>query len=163
MFEGKSGDILGKETTKLTRELQAAKVHYQRDATLNYSLSFPVYYINMAKSTRRRGRIEEAFGSIWDLHRINAVDGKNATLCESLMGTENYRLVSKLFPEDRIARSAQINPQSQRGRPHLHPSELGAVLSHLTTIRRAYVEGLEKVMIIEDDLSPYLMYVFCIA
>lgn len=109
----------------------------------------------MAHSTHRRGQIEKFFSPLWNLHRVEAVDGKNATLCQSLMGADNYRLIATLFPDyDEPERPLQL-PQRAR----LHPSELGAILSHLTTIRKAYIEGHEKVMIIEDDLSSYLMYV----
>lgn len=94
-----SSSLFGEETDHLTRKLREATARTEsHKKLLNYSLNFPVYYINLATSVHRRRRIEDSFGPIWDLHRVAAVDGQNKTLCESLMGTENYKSISKLFP-----------------------------------------------------------------
>ncbi len=36
---------------------------------------------------------------------------------------------------------------------------MACILSHLTAIRQAYLDGAPVAMVIEDDLSPELMYV----
>lgn len=113
-------------------------------AGLNYSWSFPVYYINMDTSMSRRQRMELDFGRLWDLRRSPAVDGSNDSQVLALMGQANYDHIASYVKEDR-------SPDS------INRAELGCVLSHLTTIRRAYVEGHAAAMIVEDDITPLLM------
>jgi GR25 family glycosyltransferase involved in LPS biosynthesis len=111
---------------------------------LNYSWSFPVYYINLDKSVARRERMELDFGRLWDLRRSPAVDGSNDTEILTLMGQANYDRIARYIKEDR-------SPGS------INRAELGCVLSHLVTIRRAYVEDRAMAMVVEDDITPLLM------
>ena len=98
----------------------------------------------MDKSVARRERMELDFGKLWDLKRSPAVDGSNNTQVFSLMGEANYNRIAPYVKEDR-------SPDS------INRAELGCVLSHLATIRRAYVEGHAMAMIVEDDITPLLM------
>ena len=110
-------------------------------------LPFPVYYINMEQSSARRERVELDFGDIWDLRRSPAVDGMNAGAVVELMGQANYDEILPSLSEDRY-------PGTING------GELGCVLSHLTAIRRAYIDGNDMAMIVEDDITPLLMQVY---
>jgi hypothetical protein len=118
--------------------------------SLDMSLPFPVYYINMAQSRKRRERIERSFGPMWDLHRFPAVDGANTTLVEELMGSTNYESLKPFLYET-------VQKVKMPGFNSLSNAEVGCILSHLLAVRQAYLAGHEMVMIIEDDLSPLLM------
>lgn len=100
----------------------------------------------MDKSAARRERMELDFGRFWDLRRSPAIDGSNDTQALALMGQANYDRIASYVKEDRSSDS-------------INHAELGCVLSHLATIRRAYVEGRAMAMIVEDDITPLLMYV----
>lgn len=114
-------------------------------AGLDYTLPFPVFYINMDSSTARRERMEADFGPYsWDLRRVPAVDGGDAVRLVELMGQKNYDRIRSYVSEDR-------SPNT------VNQAELGCVLSHLVAIRRAYLEGHEVAMIAEDDITPLFM------
>jgi len=129
----------------------AITLFYRSDSTLlagyvNYALPFPVYYINMEQSSARRERMQLDFGGIWDLRRSPAVDGTDTDMVLQLMGRANY---------DEIAPS--ISDERRQGT--INGGELGCILSHLMAIKRAYLEGNEIAMIVEDDITPLLMSV----
>lgn len=114
-------------------------------AGLDYTLPFPVFYINMDSSTARRERMEADFGPYgWDLRRVPAVDGGDAVRVVELMGQDNHDRIRSYVSEDR-------SPNT------LNQGELGCVLSHLVAIRTAYLEGHEAAMIAEDDITPLFM------
>ena len=90
--------------------------------------------------------MELDFGGIWDLRRSPAVDGMDVDTVLQLMGRANYDEIVPFISDDR--RQGTING-----------GELGCVLSHLAAIKRAYLEGDEIAMIVEDDITPLLMLV----
>ena len=90
--------------------------------------------------------MELDFGDIWDLRWNPAVDGRDADMVLQLMGRANYDDIVPFISDDR--RQGTING-----------GELGCVLSHLTAIKRAYLEGDEIAMVVEDDITPLLMLV----
>ena len=90
--------------------------------------------------------MELDFGGLWDLRRSPAVDGMDTDIVLELMGRANYDEILPSISDDR--HQGTING-----------GELGCVLSHLTAIRRAYLEGDEMAMIVEDDITPLLMQV----
>ncbi len=94
----------------------------------------------------RRERMELDFGELWDLRRSPAVDGSNASQVIGLMGQDNYDHIAPYIKEDRSSNT-------------INRAELGCVLSHLVTIRRSYTDGEAMAIIVEDDISPLLMYV----
>ena len=112
---------------------------------LDYTLPFPVYYINMDGSEDRRKRTELLFGDLWNLRRSPAVAGSDSEALMRLLGTDNYQRVVSYIQRER------------NGDEAVGWNEVGCTLSHLTTIRMAYLENQEMVMIMEDDVSPALM------
>jgi len=112
---------------------------------IDYTLPFPVYYINMDGSEDRRKRTELLFGNLWDLRRSPAVAGSDSEALGGLLGIEIYQRLATYIEHERYNdRTVAWN-------------EAGCTLSHLTTIRKAYLENHEMVMIMEDDVSPALM------
>jgi hypothetical protein len=107
---------------------------------LDYSLPFPVYYINMDGSEGRRKHTELLFGGLWDLRRSPAVAGTDSETLSRLLGTDTYQWVTDYIDQERINDAKKAW------------NEVGCTLSHLTTIRKAYLENHEMVMIIEDDV-----------
>lgn len=89
--------------------------------------------------------MERDFGSLWDLRRSPGIDGSNDTLTRKILGPTNFDTALNYISED------------TREQDTINKAELGAILSHLMTIRRAYSEGLDIVMIVEDDITPLLM------
>lgn len=94
----------------------------------------------------RRERMENDFGSMWNLRRVQAIDGSNMDQVIDLMGQENYGRIAPYISEER-------SPNT------INRAELGCVLSHLVAIRKAYLEGHSVAMIAEDDITPMFMYV----
>jgi hypothetical protein len=112
---------------------------------VDFTLSFPVYYINMDGSEDRRKQTELLFGDLWDLRRSPAVAGTDSETLLRLLGTETYQRVASYIQRER------------NGDEAMAWNEAACTLSHLTTIRQAYLENHEMVMIMEDDVSPALM------
>ena len=113
--------------------------------SVDYALPFPVYYVNMDESEDRRQQTELLFGDLWDLRRSPAVAGTDSEALIKILGVETY---------ERIASYVQ---RERSGDEVVAWNEAACTLSHLTTIRKAYWDNHEMVMIIEDDLSPALM------
>ena len=74
------------------------------------------------------------------------MDGMDRDIVLQFMGQANYDEILPTISDDR-------HPGTING------GELGCVLSHLIAIRRAYLEGDEMAMIVEDDITPLLMQV----
>lgn len=98
--------------------------------SLNHSLPFPVYYIN--KFEHAQLHMEETFGEVWDLRRV-----------QKLPSNASYK--------------GLIEDGTRFPLSHHDPSETDRVLSHLYTIKKAYLEGNDMAMITEDNPSPLLM------
>jgi len=89
--------------------------------------------------------MERDFGSLWDLRRSPGIDGSHDTLTWKLLGPTHFAKAMKYISED------------TREPDTINKAELGAILSHDVTIRRAHAEGHEIAMIVEDDITPLLM------
>lgn len=112
---------------------------------IDYKLPFPVYYINMNGSEDRRQRTELLFGNLWDLRRSPAVAGSDSEALMELMGVDNYQRTANYIQHERYDDE------------DVAWNEAGCTLSHLNTIRKAYLDSNEVVMVMEDDVSPALM------
>lgn len=133
----------------------------------NASMSFPVFYINLADSYDRRARTEHNFGSLWDLRRVEAVDGRaggregglaEATV-QRLIEPRSWQMIRKKLSEGYIKRYSPKGRPLRSVRRGISRVEVACILSHLSAVKKAYLEGHERVLIIEDDLSTELMYV----
>lgn len=113
--------------------------------SVDYALPFPVYYINLDGSEERRKRTELLYGNLWDLRRSPAVAGTDSAALLRLLGNETYQREASYIQRERYKDEA------------VAWNEAATTLSHLTTIRNAYLENHEMVMIMEDDVSPALM------
>jgi GR25 family glycosyltransferase involved in LPS biosynthesis len=148
------------------RERHEEKKKEGEDIVMDMTLPFPVFYINMDKSSDRRKRMERNFGKLWNLRRFPGVDGRNETLVKSLVAPEDYEAILPYLVEQRTMVTMKKNgtnkeeeEEAKDGGKRINQvltSELGASLAHLTAIRQAYLEGHKVVMIAEDDLSPLL-------
>jgi GR25 family glycosyltransferase involved in LPS biosynthesis len=101
-------------------------------------IPYMIYYINLDRSPKRYMFMETQFRQygIRNYRRITGVDGS------SLSNVKNG-YVEGLGPF--------------RNTHHLSKSQLGCALSHLKAIKIAYENGLEHVLILEDDTSLGLM------
>lgn len=101
-------------------------------------IDVPIYYINLDRSPERKKFMEDQFRkyNISNYKRIPAIDGKKISniLHDTIDGitfTNNY--------------------------VDLIHNEVGCLLSHLKAIKTAYDNGLDQVLILEDDCSLDLM------
>jgi glycosyl transferase family 25 len=95
----------------------------------------PVFVINLERSADRRARIAEAFAAIGVKVRFHAaVDGAASDL-----------RTSPLY--DRASRVAAYGGD-------LTSREIACYLSHLSVMRRCLEEGIERAIILEDDVRP---------
>ena len=96
------------------------------------------YYINLDRSTDRKESIEKEFEiyNVKNYERFPAVDG------------------SKL---DSLKEGEITGYKYSNDYPKLSKGELGASLSHLTAIKKAYEKGIDYVIILEDDVKFTLM------
>ena len=90
----------------------------------------PIYYINLDRSPIRKERIEKHLAKYGvKSTRISAIDGKNAQ-CGEMDGV-SYHCEFLLMKQ----------------------AEIACTLSHLKAIRRAYNDGHEYALILEDDVT----------
>ena len=116
---------------------------------VDYTMPFPVYYINLDRSPERKAKMEAYYGALWDLRRSAGILGKDPEACLNVMGEKNYAFIKQYLTE--------ADGGDQDGQGLLKAGELGAILSHMVVIRQAYLDGAEAALILEDDTSPFLM------
>lgn len=115
------------------------KRYFKRYNTLKKKkIGYPIFYINLDRSIKRRKNMEKQLSLISDNYkRISAVDG-------------NKIVNSKYGKVDGVKYINYFNKFSNN-------NELGCTLSHIKAIKKAYQLGLNKVLILEDDVIFYLM------
>lgn len=85
--------------------------------------------------------IEQAFRPVWaNIRRSPGVDACNKTRVLELIGQHEY--------DTKVATHATTDRRER---------ELGPILSHLITIRQAYLDGHNHALILEDDVTPLLV------
>jgi GR25 family glycosyltransferase involved in LPS biosynthesis len=97
----------------------------------------PIYWINLDRSKNRRDKLEKILNNNnLKNKRIEAVDGKNLDINEI---KKNHKIIN-------IKKNELTNA-------------IGCTMSHIKAIKAAYNDGLEYVIIIEDDCNfEYLNY-----
>lgn len=117
----------------------------QQNKNENYNkIVYPILYINLDRSIDRKEKLIEQFKkfNITNYKRIKGVDGKE--LKDLKKGST-----------DEIYYENEFN--ITKNEFNITKSELGCTLSHLKAIKYAYDHQLDKVIIIEDDISFELM------
>ena len=103
----------------------------------------PIYFINLPKSKERKNFLEKQIRqfNINNFKIIEAVYGKNKkSISDNMFQVPmNTEKTIYLFNNDENAKDGEI----------------GCTLSHLNTVRQAYNDGLEHVIICEDDVDLY--------
>lgn len=105
----------------------------------NNKIDIPIFYINLDRSIDRKKYMEDQFKkfNINNYTRISALDGNKI----------------KNTSKDEIDDIYFINNYK-----NLLKNEIGCLLSHIKTIKKAYEDGHKEVLILEDDTSLSLMY-----
>lgn len=111
-------------SSEYKQTLEYLKIERNATSIRGFFGEVPIYYINLDRSHKRRKNIEDAAikYEITNLHRIQAVDGKNITIPYQVRGYRKYT-----------------------------NSELACTLSHIKAIKEAYHNGDELAIILEDD------------
>ena len=105
-----------------------------KDNKIQKKFSFPIYYINLERSPERRKFMEKQFaemGIMDKVTRINAIDGKN------IKNIYQGNIQNIQYSANYIKKITQY--------------ELACTLSHLLTIKKAYDNGNDIALILEDD------------
>lgn len=115
---------------------------------ISFDLPIHAYYFNLKGAEARRDAMQATFGMMWGekLVRVEGVDGTKRGDVVDMVEDEKY--VDKA-----LARHARRNDRA----PCLGLKELGCVLSHLRSIRTAYLNGDQAALILEDDVGPYFV------
>src|SRR5439155_442477 len=93
---------------------------------INSNIDLPVYYINLDRSPERNEHMQTQLQKfkVKEWKRIQGIEGPNDP---SIIYTNDFK--------------------------DMTPGEIGCSLSHLRAIKTAYDNGLESVLIMEDDAS----------
>lgn len=118
------------------------------------------YYINMPGDATRRQLLESWWGSLWDLRRHEGVNATKREIRTAYLGEAHHQQVIQRLKAGALIRLEEFNQTQgfdtdEYMRQRL--LEVGVCLAHLTAIRRAYDEAQGVAMIIEDDLTPFLV------
>jgi GR25 family glycosyltransferase involved in LPS biosynthesis len=140
--DNSSGFVQNNETLKYIREIVHRQLHVTKNGVVTLKseekIGMPIYFINLERSMDRKNHMLQELQSAGLSKlatRIDGVDGKNMISTES--GTLNEVTYRNSFP-------------------NMAP-EICCTLSHLKAIKTAYDEGLEEVLIVEDDVMFTLL------
>jgi GR25 family glycosyltransferase involved in LPS biosynthesis len=118
---------------------------------LSFSDTCPTYYVNLNQSFERRERMERLFaGTFPELTRVPGIDGHNKTDVQHALSAKHCA------PEQLPHSFDDVNLAVKRG-SGTYLSRLGCTLSHLRAILKAYDDGREYALILEDDATPDLI------
>ncbi|MDA7573900.1 glycosyltransferase family 25 protein [bacterium] len=121
-------------------------------------IDYPILYINLDKDKKRRIVLEKDLDKLdMNYNRIEAIYGKN-------LHNDKYRLeVSKLLG----VHPTKLHPNYWMDRHNFKSmsmnennilARVGAYLSHLKSIKYAYDNNYDKLMIMEDDACPLVNF-----
>ena len=111
---------------------------------MNELLYYPIYYLNLERSTERNEKIIKMFKkyNIKNYQRINGIDGKNLKHCINKK-THNFKYTNKY---DNI--SYDINPKNK-----MNVYEVATLLSHYIALLKIINNDDNIAIICEDDIS----------
>ena len=117
-------------------------------------IDYPVLYINLDKDKKRRVVLEKDLNKLnMDYSRIDAIYGKNLhnkqyrLKVSKLLGVHPSKLHPNYWMDRRNFKTMSMNETNILAR-------VGAYLSHLKSVKYAYDNGYDKIMIMEDDACP---------
>jgi len=115
-------------------------------STVDYTLPFKAYYLNLNSEPLRREYMESTFGKIWgsqNLIRVLAVDGRNTN--EMLHVVDSGEMSKAEFGHhfDVAGTDARVS--------------FGSAISHLKAIHQAYLDGDNASLIMNDNIAPHFM------
>jgi len=116
-------------------------------ATVDYTLPVKAYYINLKSSSWRRGMMESTFGKLWGMDNLIRVAGVDGSIESEVTKVMDDGKASRAEYHRHCFKLTESDPRSA----------FGAALSHLLAIQRAYLDGEEIALIMEDDVAPYFM------
>jgi hypothetical protein len=125
----------------------------QRLASLKIH-NIPALYINLERDLEKRNQIEQYLSKLKiGFHRIDAVNG------QFLKNSQYRSKVAKILdiPESKLKVSYWMDRKNFKTMTNYQNAVLnkvGCYLSHLLAIQTALDMGLDKVLILEDDIQP---------
>jgi len=144
LWNKRSEKFLKNKPTALTNSIATDNM---RASVLNqhHNFNIPVYYLNLDRSPNRKIYMENQFKRYGINHfkRIRAIDGAG------------IKKPIKTFKKDHTSTIDGV--EFWNNYTNLKPTELACTLSHLNAIRTALNDGLEQVLIVEDDCSFALL------
>lgn len=105
--------------------------------------NIPIYFINLPKSKERKFFLEK---------QIQQFNINNFKIIEAVYGKNKKSISDNMF---QVPMDTQKTIYFFNNDENATDSEIGCTLSHLNTVRQAYNDGLEYVIICEDDIDLY--------
>ena len=121
-------------------------------------IDYPILYINLEKDTKRRLVLENDLNKLKNSYnRIEAIYGKNLhnrtyrNSVAKLLGVHPSKLHPNYWMDRHNFKSMSMNENNILAR-------VGAYLSHLKSVKYAYENNYDKLMIMEDDACPLVNF-----
>jgi len=121
-------------------------------------IDYPILYINLEKDTKRRLVLENDLNKLKNSYnRIDAIYGKNLhnrkyrNSVAKLLGVHPSKLHPNYWMDRHNFKSMSMNENNILAR-------VGAYLSHLKSVKYAYENNYDKLMIMEDDACPLVNF-----
>lgn len=115
------------------------------------------YYINMDQDTDRRALMERWWGQVWDLRRHVGFDPRDPQARVKMLGRLHEAEIMRAIDRSAAVSADLADYDTYDNHRRNRLMELGPTIAHLTAIKRAYDEGHKKAIIMEDDVTPYLV------
>ena len=121
-------------------------------------IDYPVLYINLEKDKKRRIVLEKDLNNLdVSYQRIEAVYGKNLydnkyrNRIAKILGVHQTKLHPDYWMDRHNFKSMSLNEKNILAR-------VGCYLSHVVSVKYAYDNDYEKLMVLEDDACPLLNF-----